>query len=78
MQSLTATTKHGVTRKRAKILKHTGNLFRKTLQEHSIGKHSIGREFHSLAIRGKKLLTYTSLKHLGMVTENNAVYQDNE
>ena len=33
------------------------------------GKHSIGREFHSLAVRGKKLLTYTSLYHLRMVTK---------
>ena len=31
--------------------------------------HSIGREFRSLAVRGKKLLTYTSLQHLGKVTE---------
>ena len=33
MQGLTATTRHGVTRKRStKRLKHTGNLFRKNLQ----------------------------------------------
>ena len=33
------------------------------------GKHSIGREFQSLAVQGKKMLTNTSLQHLGMVTE---------
>ena len=32
-------------------------------------KHSIGREIQSLVVRGKKLLTQTSLKYLGMVTE---------
>ena len=36
MQARTATTRHGVTRKRStKRLKHTGNLFKKNLQ--SIG-----------------------------------------
>ena len=33
IQDLTATTRHGVTRKKnKKTLKHTGNLFRKNLQ----------------------------------------------
>ena len=52
-------------------LKHTGNLFRENLQligyVNSVdfkpfrlqvkGKHSVGRKFQSLAVRGKKLLT---------------------
>ena len=41
MQGCTATTRHGVTRKATTIL----------------GKHSIGREFQSLAMQGKELLT---------------------
>ena len=32
MQGRTATTRHGVTRKKAKRLKHTGNMFRNNLQ----------------------------------------------
>ena len=32
MEGWTATSTHGVTRKRIKRLKHTGNLFRKNLQ----------------------------------------------
>ena len=32
-------------------------------------KQSIGREFQSLAVQEKKLLTQTSFQHLGMVTE---------
>ena len=40
MQGCTATTRHGVTRKATTIL----------------GKHSIGREFQSLAMQGKELL----------------------
>ena len=46
-----------------KRLNHTGNLFRKNLQSKGSvyrsqfkGNHSIGREFHSLAVRAKKLL----------------------
>ena len=67
MQGWTATTRHGVTRKRStKRLKHAGNLFTKNLQLILDlkpfrllvkGQHSIGREFQSLALWGKKLLT---------------------
>ena len=72
MQGRTATTSHGVTRKMStKRLKHTGNVFTKNLQLNRCllildlnsfrslvkGKHSIGTEFQSLAVRGKKLLT---------------------
>ena len=72
MQGWTATTRHWLTRKRStKRLKHTGNLFRKeptvkrcllildlkSFRSYVKGKHSIGREFHSLAVQGKKLLT---------------------
>ena len=65
MQGSTATTRHGVTRKRStKRLKYTGNLFRKNLilylrplRSYVKGKDSIGRKFQSLAVRGKKLLT---------------------
>ena len=32
------------------------------------GKCSTGREFQSLTVQGQKLLTYRSLKHLGIVT----------
>ena len=32
------------------------------------GKHSIGREFQSLAVRRKKLLAQASLTHLGIMT----------
>ena len=41
----------------------------KPLRSYVRRKHSIGREFQSLAVRGNKLLTQTSLQHLGMVTE---------
>ena len=41
----------------------------KPLRSQVKGNNSIGRQFQSLAVRGKKLLTQTSLKHLGMVTE---------
>ena len=34
----------------------------------------MGREFQSPALRGKTLLTQTSLQ-LGMMTENNGMYQ---
>ena len=38
MQGVTATTRHGVNRKRStKILKYTGNLFRKNLQLNKVG-----------------------------------------
>ena len=68
MQGLTATTRYGVTRKRStKRLKHTGNLFTvnrcqlildlKPFRLYVEGKHSIGRKFQSIAVRGKKLLT---------------------
>ena len=72
MQGWTATRRHPVTRKRSsKRLKHAENLFRKKLQLKTCllildlktlrslvkGKHSIGREFQSIAVRGKKLLT---------------------
>ena len=71
MQGWTATTRHGVTKKRSKKrLQHTGNLFRKATVKSSLltlefkalrskvnGMHSIGREFQSLAAQGKKLLT---------------------
>ena len=33
------------------------------------GQYSIGREFQSLAVQGKELLTQPSLQHLRMVTE---------
>ena len=72
MQGRTATRRHGVTGKRStKRLKHTGNLIldSKPLRSKGKGKHSIGREFQSLAIRGKKLLTQTSLQHQGLMTE---------
>ena len=38
----------------------------------------MGRESQSLPVREKKLLKQTSLLHLGMVTKNHAIYQDNE
>ena len=73
MQDRKTTTRHGVKEKRStKTLKHPGKLFRKNLQlivnnsrfkshlDHrskESGKHSIGGEFQSLAVRGKKLLT---------------------
>ena len=65
--------RHGFTTKSTtNILKHTGNLFRKTdkkvkrfllipdlqlLRLEAKGKNSIGKEFHCLAVQGKKLLT---------------------
>ena len=64
--------KHGVTRKRStKKLNHKENCLEteptvkrcllildlKPLRSKIKGKHSIGREFQSLAVRGKKLLT---------------------
>ena len=69
MQDLTATTRHGVTRKKCtKRLKHKAKLFRKSVQVKSVlcldlkpfrswlnGKHSTCREFQSLAARRKKL-----------------------
>ena len=70
MQNSPGTTRHGVTRKRStKRLNRTENLFRKNLQFCQLildlkpfrsqvkRKHSIGKEFQSLALRGKKLLT---------------------
>ena len=44
----------------------------------NIGQRKVfkGREFQGLDVRGKKLST--SLQRLGMVTEKNAVYQNNE
>ena len=41
----------------------------KSFRSYVNGKHSIGREFQSLAVREKKLLTLTSLQHLEMVTD---------
>ena len=41
----------------------------KPLRSQVKGKHSIGREFQSLAVQAKKLLTQTQLYHLGMLTE---------
>ena len=41
--------------------------------------HSKDREFQNLAVGGKKLLTQTSLQHLGMMTmKNYAIYQNND
>ena len=66
MQDWTATMRHEVTRKRStKRLKHTRNLFRKNIQLkdvshlHLRSEESIllGRQFHGLAVQGKKLLT---------------------
>ena len=61
--------RHGNTKR----LKNTGNLFIKNVQMKGVlildlkpfisyikGNHSIAREFHSLAVRGKTLLTQTS------------------
>ena len=42
-------------------------------------KHSIGREFQSLAMRGKKLLTQISLKHIGIqewLQKSHTTYQN--
>ena len=56
--------------KQQKKVKHTGNLCRTNLQLKDVkGKQSTGREFQTLAVRRKKLLTQTFLQHLGMVTE---------
>ena len=58
MLAWTATTRHGITRKSTKRLKHKDNLFRKTglfildlkpLRSSVKDKHYIGREFQSLA-----------------------------
>ena len=72
MQDGRATKRHGVARKRStKRLKDKGNLLKKNPQSircllaldlqpfRSLvkGKHSIAREFQSLTVRGKKLLT---------------------
>ena len=74
-------------KKKYKRLKHMENLFRKKVQikkrcllilnlqpfrSKVKGKHSISREFQSLAVPAEKLLTQTSLKHLGMVTEKSS------
>ena len=69
MQGSTATTRHGVTRKRStKRLKYTGNLFRKNLilylrplRSYVKEKNSIGRKFQSLAVRGKKTIDIETL-----------------
>ena len=67
MQGLTATTRPGVTGERnIKRSKHAGNLCRKNLQTRYMliidlkpprsqveGKHSMGREFQSLAVKQK-------------------------
>ena len=65
-----------------KRLKHPQSLFRKNLQLKDVchstlkatkilgqRKYSIGRELQSLVVRGKKLLTWTFLQHVQMVTE---------
>ena len=69
--------------KEEKDEKHIGKLFKENTKKKRClvtlhwkpfrllveGKHSALREFQSLAVKGKKLLTETSLKHLGMTTE---------
>ena len=68
MQGWTATKRYGVTRKRStKWVKRTGNLFKKApIVKRCLlivdlgkekGKHSMGREFQSLAVWGMKLLS---------------------
>ena len=71
MQGWTATTRHGVTRKRnTKKLKHRKSVQKEPTVQICLliidlkpfrscvkGKHSIGSEFQGLAVRGKKLLT---------------------
>ena len=37
-------------------------------------RHSTDKEFQSLPVEGKKLLIYTSLQHLGLMTKNQATY----
>ena len=84
--------RHGVTRKRStERLQHTGNLFRKNfrnkrcllilqlklLRSQVKGKHSVGREFQSLAVQRKKLLTYPCNVQEWRL-KNHAIYQNNE
>ena len=55
MEGCTATTRHGVTRKRSTTrLQHISS--ERTYLSFK-GNHSKGREFQDLAVRGKKLLT---------------------
>ena len=63
IQGWTTTLRHEFTRKRSiKRLQHTGNLFRpKATKIISQRKALYNKEFQSLAVRGKKLLIYTSL-----------------
>ena len=69
MQGWAATTRHGVTRSTKRITGYSKSVEKeptvkryllilnlKPLRSKVKGKHSIGREFHSLALRGKKLL----------------------
>ena len=72
-------------------LQHTGNLFRKNfrvkrcllildlkpVRSQVKGKHSAGREFQSLAVQRKKLLTYPC-KVQEWRLKNHAIYQNNE
>ena len=65
MQGWKATTRHEVTTKKStKRLKHTGNMFRNNLQLKGVHPFRSGqrkafyrKRIHSLAVRGKKLLT---------------------
>ena len=52
--------------KTSKVKKHLFTLKIKPLDK---TKHSVGREFQSLTVWGKKLLTEISLEHLRIVTE---------
>ena len=54
--------------KATKIIGQRKAFYRQRIPEFN-RKHSIDTEFQSLVVRGKKLLTWASLKHLGMVTE---------
>ena len=84
--------RHGVTRKKSTgRLQHTGNLFRKNfrvkrcllilelkpLRSQVKGKHSVGREFQSLVVQRKKLLTYPCNVQEWRL-KNQAIYQNNE
>ena len=58
MLGWTATTRPGNKRKRTtKRLKHTGNPDLKPFRSEVKGEHSIDKEFQSLAVQGRKVLT---------------------
>ena len=57
----TATSRHEVTKKKKKEMQKKVFVNYRPFRSQIKGKHSIGKEFHSVAVQGKKMLTCISL-----------------